>query len=479
MKKIWKTFLAAASMSIAVCLCTGMKAFAEEIQGEFEENPAVFWKIDTDTKTMTFYGDGALPDISNLENIIQNVAGLSADDVQHVVIGDGITSAFGLSFGLIDRTLTLGKDLKIIPTRIYQAASVSLSEENPYLNLYDGCLYTEDYTEMLYCPRNRETITLHPDVQKLERNNLYQNGDITISSDSEYFSMYEGCLYTKDYSELIHCPVYRPGQVFHPNLQIIGRYAFYSIEDTKTVTVPWGVTTLRPYALNGIFGYDLSVALPDTLATVEMDDPMDGLVIYRDVQVLYSDRNQEMIRLRGMPTEEQLKAWAACYPGQTAQPEPSAPAESVPQPEPSEPAEPLKPAESSNPVEPSKPAESPAPAESSEPVQPAFKPESQFQAESSSAPESVPEKPDSESSAEPSVPESSAGETSAESSTAPQSDSEPAAESAGESSEEVSQAAAPDAEKSGGRFGWMAPVIAGLIAVAAAAAAALIRLLKK
>ena len=445
MKKIWKTFLAAAAMSIAVCLCTGMKAFAEEIQGEFEENPAVFWKIDTDTKTMTFYGDGALPDISNLENIIQNVAGLSADDVQHVVIGDGITSAFGLSFGLIDRTLTLGKDLKIIPTRIYQAASVSLSEENPYLNLYDGCLYTEDYTEMLYCPRNRETITLHPDVQKLERNNLYQNGDITISSDSEYFSMYEGCLYTKDYSELIHCPVYRPGQVFHPNLQIIGRYAFYSIEDTKTVTVPWGVTTLRPYALNGIFGYDLSVALPDTLATVEMDDPMDGLVIYRDVQVLYSDRNQEMIRLRGMPTEEQLKAWAACYPGQTAQPEPSAPAESVPQPEPSEPAEPLKPAESSNPVEPSK----------------------------------VPEKPDSESSAEPSVPESSAGETSAESSTAPQSDSEPAAESAGESSEEVSQAAAPDAEKSGGRFGWMAPVIAGLIAVAAAAAAALIRLLKK
>ena len=125
MKKIWKMFLAAAVMSIAVCLCTGMTAFAEEIQGEFEENPAVFWKIDTDAKTMTFYGDGALPDINNLENIIQNVAGLSADDVQHVVIGDGITSAFGLSFGLIDRTLTLGKDLKIIPTRIYQAASVS------------------------------------------------------------------------------------------------------------------------------------------------------------------------------------------------------------------------------------------------------------------------------------------------------------------------------------------------------------------
>ena len=34
MKKIWKTFLAAAVMSIAVCLCTGMTAFAEEIQGE-------------------------------------------------------------------------------------------------------------------------------------------------------------------------------------------------------------------------------------------------------------------------------------------------------------------------------------------------------------------------------------------------------------------------------------------------------------
>ena len=61
MKKIWKMFLAAAVMSIAVCLCTGMTAFAEEIQGEFEENPAVFWKIDTDAKTMTFYGDGGTP----------------------------------------------------------------------------------------------------------------------------------------------------------------------------------------------------------------------------------------------------------------------------------------------------------------------------------------------------------------------------------------------------------------------------------
>lgn len=462
MKKIWKMFLAAAVLSIAICLCTGMTAFAEEIQGEFEENPAVFWKIDTDAKTMTFYGDGALPDINNLENIIQNVAGLSADDVQHVVIGDGITSAFGLSFGLIDRTLTLGKDLKIIPTRIYQAASVSLSEENPYLNLYDSCLYTEDYKEMLYSPRGRDTITLHPNVQKLDKNNLYQNQNIVISSDSDYFSMYEGCLYTKDYSELIHCPVFRPDQPFHPNLQIIGRYAFSRMEDTNTVVIPWGVTTLRPYALNGIFGEGLSVALPDTLTTVEMDDPMDGLVIYRDVQLLYSDRNEEMVKLRGMPSEEQQEAWAACYPSQVSQPEPSIPEESKP--------EPSKPAESSKPAEPSS-----KPADTSKPAQTASKPASQPQAESS-AEQEKPSSAASESSAaaEPPLPaESSLPEESVLESSI----SESSPESSDELYEEMSREETP--ERTSGGVNWVIPLVFALGAMAAVAAVVLFIIWKK
>ena len=486
MKKIWKTFLTAVLMSLAACLCMGTEVFAEVYEGSFEENPDVCWRVDTDAKTLTFSGKGALPPIDNLNSFLVNIEGLNTEDVQHIVIEDGITSASSLGFGLNGRTLALGKDVQQIPGRIYQVLSVSLSEENPYLNLYDGCLYTEDYTEMLYCPSGRDTLTLHPNVQKLCQSNLYQNQNITISSDGACFAMYEGCLYTRDYSELIHCPVYRPGLAFHPNLQIIGRYAFYRIADTKTVVVPWGVTTLRPYALNGISGVGLSVALPDTLTSVEMDYPLDGLVIYRDVQVLYSSRNEEMVGLRGMPSEEQQQLWAACYPGQSSQPESSAPEAPAageleqptgdptnPSPGPSD----AKPAErpsagdsspSQPPQEPSRPASQPAEAVS-KPPQAASKPASQPPAESSVPESSMPES----SAPEASAPEVEENAAESESPSSPASSSEEAAE-------EISRVEATEAEeKTDAGFIWILPLIIALGSAAVVAAVILVRILRQ
>lgn len=479
MKKLCRTLLAGAMMALLWLLPSSpfdhTAVHAAVYEGSFLNTDTVFWKVDTDAGVLTIYGNGEIP-YQEGEIPYKVLPNGEISSFTRIVIEDGVTSIPVYLLEMPnDTTLVLGKDVRDIPFPTLRAAfAVEVDEENPYFKMYDGYLYTGDYSTLLRCPPGLDSVELHPDLQKIDSGSLlYGVRELRLSQDSKYLTLYDGCLYTKDCRELLFCPAGKTSFSFHPNLQIIGRDAFSSTSGIRTLVIPWGVTTLRPSALAsvGVDSSGVKVVPPDTLTTVEMDYRGDGLILYRETILLYSSNNQTLSALRGQPTAEAEAEWSSYYPEHTQPvqtPESSAPA----------------------PSEPSDAQPASAPAESAAPSQPPAQPESSESAQSApsvSAPASseaeqpASSTPPAESSAVSSAPsdEPSAADSSVPDSSVSEGAEESASSSAPESSDEVSRVEEPEAEKTGGSFSWLLPVAVALCAAAVVAGVMLIRILKK
>lgn len=377
MKKLWKTMLAVLVLAIAVCLSTGMTVSARVYTGSFQKDRAVRWTVNTETKTITFSGKGSISFENYYSSEVWEKLWDAKDgyEIEHVVIADGLVSLRWLFYPLQDKTLKIGKDAIDFPSGSAYTASITVDKRNPNFVMYDGCVYTADYSEMLYCPKYPDIITLHPDVQTLSQDallNLYTASEIKVPEDNKYFALYDHCLYTKDFSqvvlvpgnrtsialpaelktitgrdiawgvrsitlhpdnpyltlyngnlytkdctELLYCPVYHPDTVFHPDLKIIGCRALGKMEGTYTMIIPWGVTTLRADAAAGVGEFDTGkyqIAFPDTITTLAMNGHYDSIIESRSVEPLYSENNQRLIDYFGEPTEKQKARWIPCYP---------------------------------------------------------------------------------------------------------------------------------------------------------------------
>ena len=95
--------------------------------------------------------------------------------------------------------------------------------------------------------------------------------EIEVTSGNTTYASYDGCLYSKDYTTLIHCPAAKTSINFHSGVTTIAQKAFYCTSLTS-VNVPEGVTELGNQAfyhyLEVWAGNLTSVSLPSSLRTI-------------------------------------------------------------------------------------------------------------------------------------------------------------------------------------------------------------------
>ena len=87
---------------------------------------------------------------------------------------------------------------------------------------------------------------------------------ITIDSQNPYYSSYEGCLYSKDFTTLYAVPQNITSPKFHPALTTL-TYDCMCPSNGTTMIIPWGVTTLESLCFSGT---NCTYILPDTISNV-------------------------------------------------------------------------------------------------------------------------------------------------------------------------------------------------------------------
>lgn len=495
MKKIWKMFLAAAVMSIAVCLCTEAAVFAETVSGEIRtdngEGVYFAWEFDTETQTLT------VEQPMKIVNYADGEAWKEYEkDIRHVILKDHAFEIWGIDYAE-DITMEAGSgfswtlDMASRTVTLNGTGDWAINQNWPddYIQYYDtivisdglGRLTNHEYaTGSGYEPNCRKLVigknTYFP-TESSESVWLHEVWEeFEVHPDNPYYTVYDECLYTKDMKILLSCPTQKTDVQFPTTIVSIGPSAFFGVSIPKLI-IPWGVTTIAgSFNLNHSTDPNTPTILvfPDTIT-----DYRGGNFVARAydeyMNIYYPRNNQALAKGLAVSADEfnwhpdlyPLDSMAEFYPGHTS--EPSEPEESRP--------EPSQPSQSSTPAsEPSKPVDSPSKsADTSKPAQIASKPASQSQVESSVEQEK-PSSAASESSAaaEPPLPaESSLPEESILESSI----SESSPESSDELYEEMSREETP--ERTSGGVNWVIPLVFALGAMAAVAAVVLFIIWKK
>ena len=205
----------------------------EQIAGMLGSFP---WRLNFIDQTLTFEGDGSMPDPCNLvEQCIPY-----RDSIRRIVFGDKIT------------TITREQD------------------ERNILNLEaDTCVLGKSMHHNMQLTRMAE--------QSYE-----------VDPDNPYLSVYDGALYSKDYKKLVAFPAGKTQVEFHKNLKVIGQDSFINAQ-IPLVVVPWGVTIVEDNAFSHMGSYGAAVILPDTLKLAGTHDESteEWATVY-----LYSDANE-------------------------------------------------------------------------------------------------------------------------------------------------------------------------------------------
>lgn len=469
MKKIWKMFLAAAVMSIAVCLFAGTAVFAETVSGELAEG--CVWEVNTETGTLTITGTNyswmTYPEFMEKDNW-----SAYESEIEHIYL-DGL-SRFSESYAMSNVKSAAGQygsiswEMTDKTLRVNGTGVASGMVWDAFVDLFAPCevILGDQITGWAANRVIAQTLHIGADYSS----EYFPGGFIIASPDNPYYSTYEGSVYTKGFTKLL----YYAGGTFHPDIKIIGTGSCRGLMN-ETLVLPWGLTTIEDDAFV-IAGYRPTVIIPDTVTSMQQNHAggKDCSVIFT-----YSKSNTAVANVIGgktdyfdRPISNPVDSLAEYYPDHVkpSEPEPTTPSsEPSSQPTESKP-EPSKPAESSKPAEPSS-----KPADTSKPAQTASKPASQPQAESS-AEQEKPSSVASESSAAAELP-LPAESSLLEESILESSISESSPESSDELYEEMSREETP--ERTSGGVNWVIPLVFALGAMAAVAAVVLFIIWKK
>ena len=115
-----------------------------------------------------------------------------------------------------------------------------------------------------------------------------------VDQNNPYFSSYNDCLYSKDFSKLIRCPFTMSDIKFHPNLSILGEDCFgvFNIETPKLV-IPWGIIEVGGLPESNATIQNFEVILPDTIKKITYDEH----IVSSPMTFIYSKDNQEAHRV--------------------------------------------------------------------------------------------------------------------------------------------------------------------------------------
>ena len=293
MKQLSKTLMVIILLVITSSLLIGGTATAST-----ETN----WSYDSDTKTVTLHGEGSFPYYSN------TLFGDITKEIEHVKM---------------DETL-LGSETDFFWKNTEDYLPALKTAEG---NLGNGFHWIADYTENTllisgtgaltlpngpaYLFPDMETCILDDDITSINTSRyirfsnlrlgagvnidaMFTSGNLpklsvldsySVSSDNPYYAVYDGVLYSKDYTRLISCPSNKTSISFHPDVSTIQSYSFYSsclvygennyqtgFADSKnTVVIPWGATTIQKDAFQFDAFQSVAFVLPDTLTELSID----------------------------------------------------------------------------------------------------------------------------------------------------------------------------------------------------------------
>ncbi len=170
----------------------------------------------------------------------------------------------------------------------YPKKEFTISSQNKTFSVYDGALYSKDYSTLICVPYDRDTLELHPDLQQAPDTKLKKPSQAyAISDSSKYFSVYDGLLYSKDYSVLYFCPSKKQTIKLHTDLKTIESYAFEYNDFQSPLVLPKGTETLKLYSFYQCTG---KLVVPDSLVHVESDRYGEAIYNGRDLQVICTDK---------------------------------------------------------------------------------------------------------------------------------------------------------------------------------------------
>ena len=140
----------------------------------------------------------------------------------------------------------------------------------PYLNrlvIADGVenLYSDVF---FYSLKGFDTFVLGKSMKSFEHSTWLPKKEFKVDPQNPNFSVYDGALYTKDYSKLIAVPTKKASLKIHPDTKTIGTRAFEDTALTSIVIIPEGVTKIEIFAFTWM-GTSNLVVLPDTLTSIE------------------------------------------------------------------------------------------------------------------------------------------------------------------------------------------------------------------
>ncbi len=211
-----------------------------------------------------------------------------ADDHPNLAVYDG--ALYSKDYEVLYACPSLKDTLKIHPNcKVFAASrsvakSFTLDPSNQYFSVYDGALYSKDYTRLIEIPRQKDTLKLHPNVREIAAVHRPQKA-YELDASNPVYAVYDGMLYSKDFKKLYICPTGKKTMAFHPDLKTVCSDAIQS-GLFSTIVLPEGTTTLEVHAIGGC---ENNVVVPDTLINFESD--RDSNCITGRGRVLHSARN--------------------------------------------------------------------------------------------------------------------------------------------------------------------------------------------
>ena len=219
-------------------------AFAEgETSGECGDG--VTWNFDSATGELTIDGSGRMSDFST----------------------SGDTQAPWYQHRYNITKITIGAGVKYIGVWAFYQIRSNNYDKNITLNISEG---VEEIGACAFERCQVETLNLPSSLKTLSFNSLYKMQELknlTVSSGNTEYVMYDGALYTSDYSTLILYPIASSNKTptVKSGCTTIGRDSF-SGTGVTSVTIPSSVTAIEESAFSG--SSITSVEIPSSVKTI-------------------------------------------------------------------------------------------------------------------------------------------------------------------------------------------------------------------
>ena len=183
----------------------------------------------------------------------------------------------------------------------------TVSSQNKTFAAYDGAVYSKDYSTLIAVPYDRETLELHPNLKEISDSQLEKPLQAyTVAEFNKYFAVYDGLLYSKDYSTLYSCPSEKESIRLHANLKTIASFAFRYHHFKTPLVLPKGTETLKLYSFYQCIG---KLVVPDSVVNIESDRYGEAIYNGRDLQVICTDQVSVGAPYTTVVSEQELETY--------------------------------------------------------------------------------------------------------------------------------------------------------------------------